>query len=207
AHSKLTALDFKRADFGFFRDLLGRVPWDKALEGRGDQESWLIFKDHLLQAQERYIPTKRKSGKNARRPAWMSKELLEKLKHKKEAYREWKQGQVAWYEYREIVQAARDQVRKAKALLEIKLARDVKGNKKSFYRCISDKRKTRENVGPLQKETGDLVTQDTEKVEVVNYFFASVFTSKCSSHTTQVTEGKGRDWEDEEPPTIGEDQV
>ncbi|MCQ4078456.1 hypothetical protein FK519_27115 [Klebsiella pneumoniae] len=34
-HSKLTTLDFRRADFGLFRDLLGRVPWDKALEGRG----------------------------------------------------------------------------------------------------------------------------------------------------------------------------
>ena len=52
AHSKLTTLEFRRADFGLFRDLLGRVPWDKALEGRGAQGSWLIFKDHLLQAQE-----------------------------------------------------------------------------------------------------------------------------------------------------------
>ncbi|GAB0204868.1 mitochondrial enolase superfamily member 1 [Grus japonensis] len=40
AHSKLATLDFRRADFGLFRDLLGRVPWDKALEGRGAQESW-----------------------------------------------------------------------------------------------------------------------------------------------------------------------
>jgi len=37
--------------FGLFRDLLGRVPWYKALEGRGAQESWLKFKNHLLQAQ------------------------------------------------------------------------------------------------------------------------------------------------------------
>ena len=51
-HSKLTTLDFRRADFGLFRGLLGRVRWDKALEGRRAQESWLIFKDHLLQAQE-----------------------------------------------------------------------------------------------------------------------------------------------------------
>ncbi|GAB0179611.1 mitochondrial enolase superfamily member 1 [Grus japonensis] len=28
-----------------------------------------------------------------------------------------------------------------------------------------------------------------------------------SSHTAQVTEGKGRDWENEEPSTVGEDQV
>ncbi|KAK4807184.1 hypothetical protein QYF61_024304 [Mycteria americana] len=136
----------------------------------------------------------------------MNKELLAKLKHKKEAYRGWKQGQVAWEEYREIVQAARDQVRKAKAQMELNLARDVKGNKKSFYRYVGDKRKTRENVGPLRKETGDLVTWDMEKAEVLNDFFASVFTGKCSSHTAQVAEGKGRDWENEELPT-GEDQV
>ena len=37
----------------------------------------------------------RKSGENARRPAWMDKELLDKLKHRKEAYRGWKQGQIA----------------------------------------------------------------------------------------------------------------
>ncbi|GAB0204485.1 hypothetical protein GRJ2_002914100 [Grus japonensis] len=67
-HSKLTILDFRRADFGLFRDLLGRIPWDKALEGRGAQESWLIFKGHLLQAQERCIPTKRESSKNTKRP-------------------------------------------------------------------------------------------------------------------------------------------
>jgi len=33
AHSKLTTMDIRRADFGLLRDLLGRVPWDKALEG------------------------------------------------------------------------------------------------------------------------------------------------------------------------------
>jgi len=48
-------------------------------------------------------------------------------------------------------------------------------------------------VGPLWKETGDLVTQGMEKTEVLNDFFASVFTSNCSSHAAQVAEGKGRD--------------
>ncbi|GAB0209393.1 mitochondrial enolase superfamily member 1 [Grus japonensis] len=89
--------------------------------------------------------------------------------------------------------------------MEISLARDVKDNKKSFYRYVSEKRRMRENVGPFRNETGDLVTQDMEKAEVLNDFFASVFTSKCSSHTAQVTEG--RDWENAEPPTVGEDQV
>ncbi|KFV07990.1 hypothetical protein N340_00490, partial [Tauraco erythrolophus] len=181
-------VDFGRVDFSLFRHLLIRVQWDEALEGRGAQESWIIFKDHLLQAQERCIPTKRKSGRNTRRPAWMNKELLDQLGHKKKAYREWEQGQAAWEEYREIVQTTRDQVRKAKALIELNLSRDIKGNKKNFHRYILDIKRSRENIGPLQKETGDLAHQDMEKAEVLNDFFVSVFIGKSSSSTAQVTE-------------------
>jgi len=137
----------------------------------------------------------------------MNKELLAKLNQKKEVYRGWKQGQVPWEEYREIVRVAREQVRKAKALTELHLARDVKGNKKDFYRYVSDRRKTREIVSPLRKEAGHLVTWDVEKAEVPNNFFASVFNSKCTSHTAQVAKGKGEDWENEEPLTVGDDQV
>ena len=50
--SKVATLDFRRADFERFRELLGRVTWEKAPERRGAQESSLVFKDHLLQAQK-----------------------------------------------------------------------------------------------------------------------------------------------------------
>lgn len=39
------------------------------------------------------------------------------------------------------------------------------------------------------------------------FYFASVFTGKCCSHTAQDAEDNGRDWENEEPPAVGEDQV
>ncbi|XP_010007074.1 PREDICTED: Golgi phosphoprotein 3 [Chaetura pelagica] len=39
-----------------------------------------------------------------------------------------------------------------------------------------------------------------EKIEVLK---ASVFTAKCLSHITQVTESKGKDWENEEPLAVG----
>lgn len=48
APPKLTTMDFRREVFCLFGDLLGKVPWDKALEGRGTQEIWLILKDHLF---------------------------------------------------------------------------------------------------------------------------------------------------------------
>ena len=137
----------------------------------------------------------------------MNKELLAKLKQKKEACIGWKQGQAAGEEHREIIRVARERVREAQALTELNLAKDVKGKEKAFYRNVHDQRKTRENVGPLQKEAGDLVTWIMEKAEVLNDVFASVFDRMCSSHTTQGAEGKGGDWGNEEPPSAGEDQV
>lgn len=108
AHSKLPALDSRRADFGLFKALLSGVQWERALEGRGAQGCWLVFKDHFLHAQTRCIPTRRQSGKNASsRPPWMDKELLSKLRAKKEAFRRWKGGQVALEEWSKIVQRDR----------------------------------------------------------------------------------------------------
>jgi len=44
-------MDFRRADFDLFKDLLGSILWDKVLEGREAKERWLVFKYHLLPAQ------------------------------------------------------------------------------------------------------------------------------------------------------------
>ena len=52
-------------------------------------------------------------------------------------------------DYKEAVQTARDQVRNAETQIELNLARDIGGNKKTFYIIISDKKKVREDVGPL----------------------------------------------------------
>ncbi|PKU34078.1 glycerol kinase [Limosa lapponica baueri] len=132
--SRIENMDFRRANFDLFKKLLGEIPWVRALEGRGAQESWTIFKYHFLQAQNRYIPKTKKSGKGSRRLMWLSREFLKKLKWKKEVYSEWKKGLTTWKDYRNAIRVCRDETRKAKASLELNLARDVKVNRKGFFK-------------------------------------------------------------------------
>jgi len=79
----------------------------------------------------------------------MSKELLAELRWKGKVHGTWKEGQATWEEYRNDVTACSDVTRNAKVHLELKVARDVKDNKKGFCKYITNKRKTRENVGLL----------------------------------------------------------
>ncbi|KFQ81143.1 hypothetical protein N335_03187, partial [Phaethon lepturus] len=189
AKSKVRTLNFGKAKSQLFRDLVNRSPWETALRDKGAEQSWQIFKDTFHRAQELFIPRCKKLGNEGKRPAWLSGDLLGKLKGRKEMHRQWKQGQVSWEEYRDAARLCRDGVRKDKVKLELNLARDAKNNKKGFYRYVW-KRKVKESISPLVSKTGTmdvtskLATMDEEEAEVLNDFFASVFTGSVSSHTS-----------------------
>ena len=94
-------------------------------------------------------------------------------------HKRWKQGQILWEEYKEAAGLCRDRVKKAKAQLELNLARGEK--KMGFHRYLNQKKKVQEGILPLVSDTGKLVTADEEKGEVLNNFFVLTFSDNCSS--------------------------
>jgi len=85
-------------------------------------------------------------------------------------------------------------MRKAKVHLELNLARDVKDNRKGFFKYISSKQVTRDNVGLLLNEVGVLVTEDAEKSELLNACFASVFSAEAGPQESQSLKVREESW-------------
>ncbi|KFP63365.1 hypothetical protein N322_04034, partial [Cariama cristata] len=200
-------LNFRKANIQLLKELVNRTPWETALRDKGAEQSWQIFKDTFRRVQELSIPRCKKADKEGKRPAWLSCDLLVKLKGKKEMHRQWKQGQVSFEEYRDTARLCRDGVRKAKAQLELNLVSEAKKNMKGFFRFVNQKRKVKESIPPLMSKTRKLVVTDKEKAEELNNFFASVFTGNLIPHTCRVNEPRNRDQGGKVLPTVSEDQV
>ncbi|KFO76697.1 hypothetical protein N303_06718, partial [Cuculus canorus] len=176
ARSIVRTLNFRKTKFQLFKELVSRMPWETVLRDKGAEQSWQIFKDAFHKAQECSASICRKSGRKGKRPAWLSHDLLVKLKSKRELHRQCKQGQGTWEVYRDTAWFCREGIRKTKAQMELILARETRDNKEGFYRYVNQKMKVRESVPKLMVENGDLVSTDEEKAEVLNNVFASVLT-------------------------------
>ena len=100
AKSMIAILDFQGVNSDLFQGLLGGISW-ATVQAHG---SLATFKQHFFQAQDLCIPKRRKVGKGGRRPAWMSKELMDKVKGKMNVYEMWKKGQSFWDDYRSYCQ-------------------------------------------------------------------------------------------------------
>lgn len=74
------AQSFRKTIFHLFKGLMDGTCWEIVIKHKGAEESWEIFKCTFLREQELSIPTCKKLGKEVRRSASLSQDLLTKLK-------------------------------------------------------------------------------------------------------------------------------
>jgi len=131
--------------------------------GKGVQEGWTFFKEGVLKAQEQAVPVCRKANWRGRQPSCLNRELLLGLRKKKKVYHLWKKGQATQEEYRGLIRSYREEIRKAKAQLELRLATVVRDNKNIFTNASTTKRGPRRISIPYWMCGGSIATKNEEK--------------------------------------------
>ena len=189
--------DFRRADYTGLRNQLADVNWeaigvgeygsgqvrlgqdtDNLLRGGEERavvnESYLAFVHQLIRGQEQHIPYRKvRSSRND--PRWMTYRIKHLIGLKRGLYKRIRDGEETLRcRYNELARTIKKTIRGAKRDYEIRVANNAKQDPKGFFQLY--RTKTKENVGPIKLETGEVVGDSREMSKLFNDYFLSVFT-------------------------------
>ena len=151
--------DFRRGDYEEIRNSLGLIDWNDKINNKTATECWNILRGELDSAIDSYVPTK-KQGKLSKKKH-LSIEAFRKIIYKQNMWRVYKHTGTDKDDdaYKEALNAATNEVRKSKRNCEHKLAQNIESDSKSFYAYVRSKQNVRDNVGTLEDNAGNIITQ------------------------------------------------
>ena len=173
--------NFYKADYNSIRDYLKTVEWNEMYE-LNTEDSWKFFMTKINYCIEKHVPVKRTNTK-FKKPKWMDQYCVRKVKKK---YHAWKRftyshSYVDYENYCKLRNSASKAVRFAKKRYQRGIAESVKESPKTFWSHVKEETKSKSNIGDIKDENGEIRTDDAEKAEILNDFFASVFTVEGNS--------------------------
>ena len=115
---------------------------------------------------------------NNSKPKWWNIDIRNILLAKKRAYRRYKSthSQADKLEYTRIRRETKRLIKISKKLHELHIASNCKVNPKEFFRYVREKKTLKSTIGPLLSAEGEIVTDERETADILNEYFASVFT-------------------------------
>lgn len=176
--------NFNKADFKSIRKDLAKIDWNSELADLDVDEAWDFFKSRLEQVQGKHVPLRQKRSKARKNPVWLTPEVRAALKVKRNAFKTLKESphDRNQRDYQIARNAVKKKVRAAKRAKELDLARHCNADSKKFFSFYKFNIEPK-NIGPF-KVNNELISQDSEIVELLNDKFKSVFTVEDESTLT-----------------------
>ena len=115
---------------------------------------------------------------------WMTQEVLNVVKEKHKAYKKYRRLRTneSKDDYNRAKQMAIYVTKKARTEFETRIANNIKENPKEFYSYVNNKTTVRSEIAVLKNRDGELAILPHEKAEMLNTFFASVFTKEDTAN-------------------------
>ena len=171
-----------KGNYDNMRKYLGEINWFSAMNRENEtvDSCWNFIADKIHCAKELYIPKKKVKQFTCRRSFAATPSFLNLVRQKRAAFKHYKKYRTQenldfYHTLRDRVNVDRKDIKIAK---ETTVASEAKNNPKAFYQYLSSKSKPKENIGKLENDKGELTDEDEEKTEILNNFFASVFSKE-----------------------------
>ena len=155
-------------------------------------ECWNILKYEIESIIDKFVPLK-KQGKRSRKKH-LSKEAIRKIVFMQTMWRVYRHTRKDedYANYKEALNLATTEIRKSKRTFEKNLAGNIKNYSKSCYAYVRSKQKVRVKVGPLENNSGNIISDGFQMAAVLNEYFSSVFTTEdISSRPVPFTKFEG----------------
>ena len=182
-----TVYNYHKANYEGMKNDIKNIKWKDCINEV--EEGWKLIKDTIHQVMEKHVPKSIIIPNKRRRPLWMNKISLCKVRKKHAAwkrYLETKSGE-DYLKYTRARNQSRRETRKAQRDYESKLAKDVKNNNKPFWKYVHSKTKVKSKIPDLNVPGTDRKTNsDEEKAEVLNDYFKEVFTEEDEENIPEV---------------------
>ena len=170
--------DFWRADFNKLRIILENTDWSEIYGIQDVEQAWNMFIDILTNAIAECVSMRDRQLANSNKPKWWNIDIRNILLAKKRAYRRYKSthSRADKLEYTRICRETKRLIKISKKLRELHIASNCKENPKIVFRYIREKKTLKSTIGPLLSAEGEIVTDERETADILNDYFASVFT-------------------------------
>ena len=143
---------------------------------------WSNIQVKLLDLLDKYVPSKMVTNNN--RQPWINHHIKQLGRRKRRSYKRAKASNLAsdWQYYKSFKTEMQRECRKARNAYMARTLSDPfrNGRKKNFFRYIKSIRKDNYGIPTLHKD-GALHSSDVDKAEILNKYFASVFTQDTGS--------------------------
>lgn len=172
--------NYMKGDFVKLRAYVSGQDLLSQIQGKSVSDAWSCFKETLDAGIAQFIPRSRNGNPNKpKKPPWgyRAMAILKKKRLTYQRYLETRDGK-DYLAYARARNKAKGECRKAVKEHEQSIAREAKKNPKAFFAYSRSKTKVREGVSDLKDSSGEKVSDDKMKANILNDFFCSVFTKE-----------------------------
>ena len=159
--------------------------WNALMANKSAEESYDLFLREYKQACELHIPKEKvRRNNNLNKPIWMKQATLNLIRIKKRRHIKFlntkaQSDKDAYKKARNEVTAA---TRRDRLCFERNISKQIRNNNKLFWRYVNSQRQSKASIPDLQRPDGSFATTDTEKANILNNQFLSVFTREDTTN-------------------------